>query len=71
MLKYEKIFKTYFFHNVFAHPIMEFLNILGKENWAHYVHDQTLPKKGVENNNTANTEDDVPEANKSSALRED
>tara|TARA_B100001057_G_scaffold208742_1_gene209408 strand:+ start:664 stop:879 length:216 start_codon:yes stop_codon:yes gene_type:complete len=64
MLKYKKIFKTYFFHNMFGHPIMEILNILGKNKWANYVHDQTLPKAGVENKNTANTEDDVPETNR-------
>lgn len=64
MLKYKKIFKTYFFHNMFGHPIMEILNRLGKKDWADYVHDQTLPKEGVDNKSTANTEDDVPETNR-------
>jgi len=49
---------------MFGHPIMEILNRLGKSEWADYVHDQTLPKEGVENKNTANTEDDVPETNR-------
>ena len=67
MLEYKKIFKTYFFHNMFAHPMMEILNKLGKQDWANYVHDQTLPKEGVDNINTANTEDDVPESNRTSS----
>ena len=36
-LKYEKIFKTYTFHNIIVHPLMEFLNWLGKEKWANEV----------------------------------
>lgn len=63
-LKYEKIFKTYAFHNIIAHPLMEFLNWAGKEKWANEIHDQTLPKKGVSEKETANTENDVPEVNK-------
>ena len=71
MLKYKKIFKTYFFHNMFGHPMMEILNKLGKSEWAAYVHDQTLPKEGVENKNTANTEDDVPESNRVNSTNKD
>ena len=71
MLKYKKIFKTYFFHNMFGHPMMEILNRLGKSEWANYVHDQTLPKEGVESKNTANTEDDVPEVNRSTPVNKE
>jgi len=63
-LKYEKIFKTYAFHNIVAHPLMEFLNWAGKEKLANKIHDQTLPKQGVSEKETANTENDVPEVNK-------
>ena len=68
MIKYKKIFKTYFFHNIFGHPIMEILNSIGKRDWADYVHDYTLPKEGV---NTANTEEDVPEINRTTPAKKD
>ena len=71
MIKYKKIFKTYFFHNMFGHPIMEILNSIGKRDWANYVHDYTLPKEGVDKKNTANTEEDVPEINRTIRPTED
>jgi hypothetical protein len=71
MIKYKKIFKTYFFHNMFGHPIMQVLNSVGKREWADFVHDYTLPKEGVDKKGTANTEDDVPEVNRTTSLTED
>ena len=62
--KYKKIFITYAFHNIVAHPLMQVLNWVGKEKWANEVHDKTLPKKGVHEKETANTGNDVPEANR-------
>ena len=63
-LKYERFFKTYAFHNIVAHPLMQILNWAGKQEWADAVHDQTLPKEGVTEKETANTENDVPEVNR-------
>ena len=71
MIKYKKILKTYFFHNIFGHPIMEILNCIGKKDWANYVHDYTLPKEGVDKKNTANTEEDVPEINRTTPMKKD
>ena len=44
--------------------IINFLNWAGKEKLANKIHDQTLPKQGVSEKETANTENDVPEVNK-------
>lgn len=63
-LKYEKFFKNYAVHNIIAHPLMEILKWIGKNDLANKVHDQTLPKEGVAEENTANTENDVPEVNR-------
>ena len=63
-LKYEKFFKNYAFHNIIGHPLMQILNWVGKPDLANKIHDQTLPKEGVAETNTANTEDDVPEVNR-------
>ena len=63
-LKYEKIFRNMAFHNIVAHPLMEILNWAGKSELANKVHDNTLPKQGVEEKSTANTENDVPEVNR-------
>lgn len=63
-LKYEKIFKNYAFHNIFAHPLMQILQWAGKPDLANKVHDKTLPKEGVEETKTANTEIDDPEVNR-------
>ena len=52
------------FHNIVAHPLMEILNWAGKNELANKVHDNTLPKQGVEEKSTANTENDVPEVNR-------
>mgnify|MGYP001243732277 CR=1 FL=1 len=35
-------------HNVFGHPIMEILYLLGFKDLARKVHDKTLPKKWEE-----------------------
>ena len=43
---------------------MEILKWIGKDDLANKVHDQTLPKEGVFEENTANTENDVPEVNR-------
>jgi len=63
-LKYEKLFKNMAFHNIVAHPLMEILNWAGKNELANKIHDNTLPKQGVEEKSTANTENDVPEVNR-------
>tara|TARA_B100000035_G_scaffold81863_1_gene68647 strand:- start:296 stop:505 length:210 start_codon:yes stop_codon:yes gene_type:complete len=63
-LKYEKLFRNMAFHNIVAHPLMEILNWAGKNELANKVHDNTLPKQGVEEKSTANTENDVPEVNR-------
>lgn len=62
-LKHEKYIKNYAVHNIIAHPLMEVLKWLGKDTLANKIHDKTLPKKGVTEKNTANTENDVPEVN--------
>lgn len=38
-----KLYKNWFVHNVYGHPLMQILNMLGKEDWAKTVHDETLP----------------------------
>ena len=63
-LKYEKLFKNMAFHNIIAHPLMEILSWVGKNELANKIHDNTLPKEGVEEKSTANTENDVPEVNR-------
>lgn len=63
-LKYEKIIKNMAFHNIVAHPLMQILNWVGKNELANKIHDETLPKGGVDEKNTANTENDIPEVNR-------
>ncbi len=63
-LKYEKIVRNMAFHNIVAHPLMQILSWVGKNELANRIHDNTLPKKGVEEKVTANTENDVPEINR-------
>ena len=63
-LKYEKYIKNYAFHNIIAHPLMQILQFVGKHKLANKIHDSTLPKEGVDEKNTANTEEDVPEINR-------
>lgn len=63
-LKYEKIIKNMAFHNIVAHPLMQILNWVGKNELANKIHDETLPKSGVDEKNTANTENDIPEVNR-------
>ena len=36
---------VFFIHNVFGHPVMEMLYLLGLDNFAKIVHDKTLPRK--------------------------
>lgn len=63
-LKYEKIVKNMAFHNIVAHPLMQILNWVGKYDLANKIHDNTLPKEGIEEKETANTENDIPEVNR-------
>ena len=63
-LKYEKFIKNYAFHNIIAHPLMQILQWVGRQDLADSVHDKTLPKSDVEEKSTANTENDVPEINR-------
>lgn len=63
-LKYEKFIKNYAFHNIVAHPLMQILQWIGRQDLADSVHDKTLPKSDVEEKSTANTENDVPEINR-------
>ena len=63
-LKYKKIIRNMAFHNIVAHPLMQILSWVGKNELANRIHDNTLPKKGVEEKGTANTENDVPEVNR-------
>ena len=60
-LKYEKIFKNWSFHNIIAHPLMQFLQWAGKNDLANKVHDSTLPERAEEEPPVANTELDDPE----------
>lgn len=63
-LKYEKFIKNYAFHNIVAHPLMQILQWIGRQDLADSVHDKTLPKSDIEEKSTANTENDVPEINR-------
>jgi len=63
-LKYEKLIKNYAFHNIVAHPLMQILQWVGRQDLADSVHDKTLPKNDVEEKSTANTTNDVPEINR-------
>ena len=67
-MKIKNIFKSYAFHNIVAHPIMQLLIAFDQERLGNKIHDATLPKSGVDKN-SANTEDDDPEVNRSSSLR--
>ena len=71
-LKLEKIYKNMPFHNIIAHPTMQFLNFLGMHYHANLVHDNTLPEnRQLERfkEKIANTNLDIPEANR--VLQED
>ena len=63
-LKYEKIFKNWSFHNIVAHPLMQFLQWVGKNELANKVHDYTLPECVEEEQPIANTELDDPEVHR-------
>lgn len=68
-MKIKNIFKSYAFHNIVAHPIMQLLISFDQERLGNKIHDATLPKKDVDKN-SANTLDDHPEVNRSSALKD-
>ena len=62
-LKYEKIFKSFAFHNIIGHPLMQFLIWAGKKDLAEKVHNITLPTKQSDDVEIkANSESDDPEA---------
>jgi hypothetical protein len=61
-LKYEKIFKNWSFHNIIAHPLMQLLQWVGKNDLANKVHDSTLPECVKTDESVANTDLDDPEA---------
>ena len=42
-MKLSKIYRNMVVHNVFAHPLMQILNLVGTSQWANCVHDNTLP----------------------------
>lgn len=44
MTKFDILYKNWFIHNVFAHPLMQILNMIGLDVMASYIHDSTLPK---------------------------
>lgn len=67
-MKIKNIFKSYAFHNIVAHPIMQLLIAFDQERLGHKVHDLTLPKKDVDKE-SANTEDDHPEVNRTSSSK--
>jgi hypothetical protein len=37
------IYKNWFVHNIFAHPVMQILNMIGLKRLANMVHDRTIP----------------------------
>ncbi len=68
-MKIKDIFKSYTFHNIVAHPIMQLLIAFDQDRLGNKIHDATLPKEGVDQN-SANTEDDHPEVNRVEASQE-
>lgn len=46
---------------------MQFLQWIGKQELADKIHDNTLPKEGIDETKTANTENDIPEINRSNS----
>jgi len=61
-LKYEKIFKTFAFHNIVGHPLMQLLIWADKKELAEKVHNITLPvQSSDEEEIKANSESDDPE----------
>ena len=38
------VYKNWFVHNIFAHPLMQILNMVGLDSIAVIVHDSTLPE---------------------------
>jgi hypothetical protein len=68
-VKIKDIFKSYTFHNIVAHPIMQLLIAFDQDRLGNKIHDATLPKEGVDQN-SANTEDDHPEVNRVEASQE-
>lgn len=39
----QKLYKNWFVHNVFAHPLMQLLNMMTLVEFATQLHDSTLP----------------------------
>ena len=37
--------RSWFVHNCIGHPAMQILNMLGRPDWADYIHDRTLPEE--------------------------
>ena len=68
-MKIKDIFKSYTFHNIVAHPIMQLLIAFDQDRLGNKIHDATLPKEGVDQN-SANTGDDHPEVNRVEASQE-
>lgn len=48
MFKFDILYKNWFVHNVFAHPLMQILDMIGLNTIASYVHDSTLPEVNYE-----------------------
>ena len=62
-LKYEKIFKSFAFHNIVGHPLMQLLMWAGKKDLAEKVHNSTLPVTPPDEAEVkANSNTDDPEA---------
>ncbi len=40
-----RLYKNWFVHNMFGHPLMQIFEMLGWKNWSKGVHDGTLPVK--------------------------
>ena len=68
-MKIKDIFKSYAFHNIVAHPIMQLLITFDQTRLGNKIHDATLPDQDADEN-SANTPDDHPEVNRSSALKD-
>lgn len=47
---------NYTIHNIFAHPLMEILHILGFTELGNKIHDATLPKEDRDKHNSSSSE---------------
>ena len=59
-MKIKDIFKSYAFHNIVAHPIMQLLITFDQKRLGNKIHDATLPEEDIDKN-SANSENDHPE----------